>query len=101
VINEHDIEAFMEMNEAPTRMSNLVQIEGGRAIAARDVQAAFASETETLMLECADMAGFFVVVWDDEGARASVMYRGKRCPYGPTMIKDMITSALHDADNAT
>lgn len=84
--------------EAPDEIGQpigqLVAIEGGRSIAARDVQAEFAKQTEELSHEFDTMAGFAVLVWDDEGQISSVVYFGKRSAFGPVLIPSIASDAF-------
>lgn len=64
------------MQEQPLNL-----VEGGRAKAALEVHNDFASETETLTIDTHNMAGFVVIVWDDEGVFNTAMCNGVRSPY--------------------
>jgi len=64
----------------------IVAIEGGRSIAARDVQAEFAKQTEELSHEYDTMAGFAILVWDDEGDLSSAVHFGRRSSFAPVLI---------------
>lgn len=77
-------------------MTNLVAIEGGRAVAARNVLAQFAADTEALSTESNDMAGYAVVVWDDRGFRSIAVHQGARCPMAPTLVPDFVSQAVKD-----
>lgn len=77
-------------SEAP----KLVAIEGGRSIAARDVQAEFAKQTEELSHEFDTMAGFAVLVWNDEGEITSVIHMGKRNGFSPVLIPVIASDAF-------
>lgn len=70
--------------------SNLRTIEGGRAIAARNVQAAFAVDTDQVSSELQSMAGFWLVAWDDEGFMMSAYHCGHRNPFSPAMLPELI-----------
>lgn len=61
--------------------SFLKATEGRRASAALEVQSDFARDTEALTISCADMAGYVVIVWDDEGHMQTAMSNGVRSPY--------------------
>lgn len=70
--------------------SNIRCIEGGRAIAARNVQASFAVDTDTVSSTFPDMAGYFLVAWDDQGCMVSAYHCGARNPFSPAMIPDLV-----------
>lgn len=72
-------------------------IEGGRNIEGNDVVARFAEATQELSVECSPMAGFAVVVWDDEGRMLSTVYAGVRTPFS-TMAIPQYASDLFKAD---
>jgi hypothetical protein len=77
-------------------MGILVPIEGGRAIAARDVLAQFAADTEALSTESIDVAGYAIVLWDDQGSRSICVHQGKRCPMASTLVPDFVQQAVKD-----
>jgi len=84
--------------EAPhavgVNVGGVVAIEGGRSIAARDVQAEFAKQTEELSHKYDMLAGFAIMVWDDEGEVSSVVYFGKRSAFGPVLIPSIASEAF-------
>lgn len=61
-------------------------IEGGRSIEGNDVLARFADETQELSIETKPMAGYAVVVWDDEGNFSTAIHIGARTPFSPMML---------------
>jgi hypothetical protein len=69
---------------------NLVAIEGGRAIAARDVQASFAVDTDDASTGMPNMAGYVIVAWCDEGGFEVHYHAGNRNPFSPAMIPDLV-----------
>jgi len=78
-------------------MADLRTIEGGRSIAARDMQASFSVEADTLQCAIPNLAGFVLVAWDDEGNIQATHHLGVRNPYSPAMIPDLIRNrAAHD-----
>lgn len=81
----------------PVERSKVYAIEGGRSIKARDVLADFATRTDSLAIEYPLMAGFCIVVWNDEGDAEIAIRRGMRCPYAPTMLVDLIKSKVTKA----
>lgn len=84
----------MEEVEAPKEPPKIVLIEGGRSIKARDVQAEFAKQTEELSHEFDMLAGFAILVWDDEGQIASVVYFGERSSFAPIMIPSIASDVF-------
>lgn len=88
---------WSEPTEPEKPASNLRSIEGGRAIAAQEVLSQFASETETLSVNCQDMAGFMVVVWDDEGGMHRSFFNAPRSPYSPEMLTSLLSEKIKAA----
>lgn len=76
----------------------LKAIEGGRNIAANNVCSEFAKSTEELSVDAGLMAGFAVVVWDDEGQMSCAVHIGARTPFSPMQLlgfaSDMIRSKV-------
>lgn len=72
-------------------------VEGGRNIEANVVLAEFARVTEKLSVEANPMAGFAVVLWDDQGQMQSHVYAGERTPFS-TMLIPKFASDLFTAD---
>lgn len=79
------------------RRSNVRSIEGGRAIKARDVQAEFAKETSSVSELCPNAAGFFVIMWDDEGEFAYSVHKGDRNPYAPSLLPNIVKEKVRAA----
>lgn len=75
----------------------LKAIEGGRNIEGNAVVSRFAALTEELSVEVSPMAGFAVIVWDDEGRMQSRYYAGVRTPFS-TMAIPQYASDLLKAD---
>lgn len=73
---------------------NIRVIEGGRTLYARDVQAAFADKTEAASVDTPDMAGFLIVVWDDQGMMATKFHHGQMSPYAPSLLPDIIRDSV-------
>lgn len=68
-------------------------IEGGRAIAARDVSASMAVDGDEL--SCTEnMAGYVIIVWDDEGGVGSAFHLGSRNPFSPAMLPDLLRQRI-------
>lgn len=87
----------MSQDQLPLPMQlphNLRSIEGGRAIAARDVLASFAVDTDSISTDCLEMAGFVVIAWDDVGAVTLAYHLGTRNPFSPCMIGDVVKNRL-------
>ena len=61
-------------------------LEGGRAIAANEVLAEFASKTADISTEVETMAGFAVMAWDDEGNLVTEVHIGGRTPFSPMLV---------------
>ena len=84
--------------------SNIRCIEGGRAIAARNVQASFAVDTDAVSSDLTSMAGYYVVAWDDEGGMVSAYHCGARNPYSvamlPELLRGRIASDIANGDTA-
>lgn len=83
------------MDEAPeTPRPTLVAIEGGRAIKARDVRELLLTKCHEASLAYDNLAGFAIVVWDDEGQTECETFQGSRCPFSPHfipgLVKDMV-----------
>lgn len=74
--------------------SNLRFIEGGRAIAARNVQASFAVDTDAVSSNLGGMAGYYVVAWDDEGTMITAYHCGTRNPYSVAMLPDLLRGRI-------
>lgn len=70
--------------------SNIRSIEGGRAIAARNVHASFAVDTGEMTTLLPDMAAYWLVAWDDEGNMVTAYHCGARNPFSPAMIPDLV-----------
>lgn len=89
-------------NVTGVNVGGIVAIEGGRSIAARDVQAEFAKRTEELCREYDMLAGFAIMVWDDEGQTSTRVYFGKRSGFPPALIpsiaSDMFKGDVMRAD---
>jgi predicted lipoprotein len=66
--------------------SFLKATEGRRASAALEVQTDFARDTEAITINCAEMAGYIVIAWDDEGHMQTAMSNGVRSPYSRELI---------------
>lgn len=76
-------------------MSAVLQsIEGGRAIAARDCSASLQVDADSMATETENLAGYAVIVWDDEGGFDLKVHLGKRNPYNAAMLADVIRSRL-------
>lgn len=80
--------------EKEVALPKLRMIEGGRSIAARDVHAEFSSDGVDMLREVPEMAGYVVVVWNDEGKTEIAINRGKRNPYSNAMIRDVVGEKL-------
>lgn len=87
------LELFAEAQPAQCR-PKVVPIEGGRAIAARDVHTELGSAADLAPAECPDMAGFALLTWDDQGFVHSTIYTGPRNPYSPAILKEIAASAV-------
>lgn len=74
--------------------SNLRTIEGGRAIAARNVHASFAVDSDAITTGIGDMAGYVLMAWDDEGTMMSAHHFGSRNPFSPAMMPDLVRGRL-------
>ena len=92
-----DVQAEEPGPNVVSREKFLRVIEGGRNIEGNDVAARFAAATEALSVECAPMAGFAVVVWDDEGRMHSDVHAGMRTPFS-TMAIPQYAADLFKAD---
>mgnify|MGYP003329622680 CR=1 FL=1 len=73
-------------------MGELRPIEGGRAIAARDVQASFAVDTDEITTSIPNIAGYVIMAWDDEGSITDAYHLGTRNPMCHQMILDLFKS---------
>lgn len=84
------------MTDQPQR-PQLVSIEGGRAIAAARVQEALQDSVDDLLNSTPNIAGYFIMVWDDDGYADSHNHYGAKSPLSPAMVVDMVTqrAALH------
>lgn len=71
-----------------------VSIEGGRAIAARDVLGAFAKASDSVSIETPNMAGYYLVAWDDQGFMTTAYKAGIRNPYCGALLPDVINQRL-------
>lgn len=71
-------------------MGELRTIEGGRSIAARDVHASFAVDSDDLVSQVPNMAGYCIIVWDDEGGITSHASLGRFNPFSPAMVPDIV-----------
>lgn len=74
----------------PKPSPKVVGIEGGRALKARRVSDQFYADGEELMQAVGMPAGYAIVAWDDEGMMQSVLHRGERCPYAPSLLPNLI-----------
>lgn len=70
--------------------TNLRSIEGGRAIAARDVQASFAVDADEIQTQLHNMAGYYLIAWDDEGQFNTAVHLGTRNPFAAVMLADIV-----------
>lgn len=73
----------------PMELPKLVSIEGGRAIAARDVQAAFAVDADSVSTETLNMAGYIIIAWDDEGGIEIKVSNAPRSPIASILLPNM------------
>lgn len=67
----------------------LISIEGGRHIAARDVEVVFRDAVETALSDCDTPAGFIVLLFDDEGYTNGIAHMGNRLPYSPDLFSEV------------
>lgn len=74
----------------PPERPKVISIDGGRAIAARDVEAAFRDAVEEVISDCQSPAGFILLVSDDEGFISGVAHMGDRLPYSPDMFSEVL-----------
>lgn len=72
-------------------------IEGGRNKCANAVLAEFAKETADMAGELGLVAGFAVLMWNDEGEVQTVVHCGERNPFSPVLIPG-IASDLFKGD---
>jgi hypothetical protein len=70
-------------NKVP-KAKNVVGIDGGRAIEGRRMRVEFDGAAVDMAGGVENMAGYFLVAWDDEGNFTSSLSLGPRNPY-PTM----------------
>jgi hypothetical protein len=84
-----EVEPLKADESAPPQKSNLRSIDGGRFIHARDVHADLATTVDDFIATTETMAGYFLLVWDDEGVARSALHIGVRNPYGPALIPDL------------
>lgn len=82
------------MPEHPQPESFLQKVEGGRAQAALEVHNEFADDTQSLTTDCADMAGYVVIVWDDEGHMQTAMCNGVRSPYSKELAGALLAKKV-------
>jgi hypothetical protein len=90
-----------KLGEPVKAAPSLIAIEGGRSIAARDVQAEFAKQTEELSTEYDAMAGFAILVWDDQGQASSIVHFGKRNGFAPILIPGIASNMFTNDVMAT
>lgn len=91
-----DVEA--DVSDGPeVRRANIRAIDGGRSIAARDVHAEFSNTGVDFLRELPEMAGYFMVAWDDEGRAISVHSVGKRNPYSFAMFREIVADHVQRA----
>jgi len=74
------------MAATETARPKVVGIEGGRTMKARRVADQFYADGDDIMKAVGLPAGYAIVAWDDEGCMQSVLYRGERCPYAPSLL---------------
>jgi CBS domain-containing protein len=88
----------MKTPEEPKVVALVPVRETARAIDANKMLAEFANATEELTTESDHMAGFFVVVWNDEG-HYDVRYHftGARNPLATPLIHDMVKNVSRSA----
>lgn len=79
---------------APPVESFVSKVDGGRAQAALEIHNDFARDTETLTVNCADMAGYVVVVFDDEGRMKTAMRNGVRSPYSNELAGHLLSKKV-------
>lgn len=79
----------LPLNDRPV----LYPIEGGRAIAARDVMSSMSVDADEL--SCTEnIAGYAIIVWDDEGGVGSAFHLGSRNPFSPAMLPDVLRQRI-------
>lgn len=78
----------------PKPKLNVVRIDRNRDVEANDVHAKFAELTEKSATNCERMAGFVVVVWDDEGIMSFEPYMGHMSPIPPVLVPGIIKDFL-------
>ena len=86
----------METCEAQTNnvVPILQAIEGGRVIEANKVHAEFAKQTQELTVDTPMMAGFAVLVWNDEGELETRVFAGDRNPFSLMLIPGFASTML-------
>lgn len=75
-------------------VSALNKIEGGRAAEALKLLNEFAADTQSLSVDCQDMAGFVVFVWDDTGTFHSAFSNGVRSPYSKELAGILLAKKI-------
>ena len=81
-----------EVIERPS--SAFVSIEGGRAIAARDILGHFAKSSDEVSTGTENMAGYYIIAWDDQGFMTTAYRAGRRNPYANAILPDAVTQRL-------
>lgn len=77
--------------DAPVQEKKKIRsIDGGRAIQARDVVAEFGTASDEVCIETDNMAAFAIFAIDDEGFVVMRSFIGRRCPYSPALLSDVI-----------
>ncbi len=70
--------------------NNLRPIEGGRAISARNTKTVFDKESFDVSNALENLAGFFMLAWDDEGQISWAYHSSTRSPFSPALLPDII-----------
>lgn len=79
------------MENAPqVERPKIVAIEGGRAIKAREVREHMLDKSDACSNAFDNMAGFAIVVWDDEGQTHTATFQGTRCPFAPSLVPQVV-----------